>query len=175
MSWRMYGLAGCLAALSSVPGAYFGGLRIVNSESVPMGVYATEDVTTSRVARGAYACLPATSPLAPNALRSAVWSGLVPQSWKREPLLKRVVAVAGDRLTYKRGVGVLVNGEVLADSVALELDSYGNPLPHANYPVVLGQGEVWLSSEHARGFDSRYFGPVRVAALSCVGEPVWTM
>lgn len=70
-------LLACLFALSVVlPLAYFAGLRIVDSESVPMGVYRTRSVERSGLVEGAYVCLPATGAGAPKALRGAVASGL---------------------------------------------------------------------------------------------------
>lgn len=167
-------LLACLAALGSVPGAYFTGFRIVDSESVPMGVYSTRPAERSALVVGAYVCLPATGESAPRALRAAVASGLVPQAWKHEPLLKRIAAVGGDVVTYVEGQGLRVNGKPQTNSLPLPADSYGNALPRPTWPVTLDNDEVWLTSEHARGFDSRYFGPVNTTALTCVGEPVWT-
>jgi type IV secretory pathway protease TraF len=55
---------------------------------------------------------------------------------------------------------VTVNGEWLPHTTIFSEDSAGRPLPTVKFPVYLKQGEVWLSSENIRGFDSRYFGPV---------------
>jgi type IV secretory pathway protease TraF len=67
---------------------------------------------------------------------------------------------------------VLINGALLPASVARQGD--GPIQPYADLPRELASGELWLASLHEEGFDSRYFGPVQRAALSCVAEPVWT-
>jgi type IV secretory pathway protease TraF len=51
-------------------------------------------------------------------------------------------------------------------------DTEGRPLPKASFPVTLRKGEVWLSSENIRGYDSRYFGPVSEDVLRRAA-PVW--
>jgi conjugative transfer signal peptidase TraF len=159
--------------LCAVPASYVAGFRYVNTPSVPMGLYKTRPAPKP-IQRGEYVCLLASGAHAPNVLRGAVASGLLPTEWKVQSLMKRVAGVWGDVVTYENRVGVLVNGIAIRDSVRLPKDSYGNALPSPRFPVVLEPGQVWLASEHARGFDSRYFGPVEVAALGCVGEPAWT-
>ena len=164
-----------LVGLSLVPSAHYAGVRIVTTPSVPMGLYATRALGEDEVPGvGAYVCLPPLSSEGPRALRQAFADGLLPSAWRTRPLLKRVSATAGDVVTYSEA-GVLVNGRALPSSVALRVDRQGNALPAPLYPQQLGPSEVWLASEHPRGFDSRYFGPVRVEALTCVGEPLWTI
>ena len=143
------------------------------SPSVPMGFYRARvgAVTGARV--GEYVCLLGSGVHAPIALREAIAQGRVPAKWKYEPLLKIVTGVAGDEITYEND-RVQINGTSLERSTALLADDHGHPLPRPPYPLVLAPGTVWLSSTHERGFDSRYFGPVSLAALSCVAAPLWT-
>lgn len=76
------------------------------------------------------------------------------------PLLKRVVGVAGDRVTAADH-GVQINGQSLPNSRPLDLDTQGKALPHLRGSFTLKQGEFWAAGEHPNSFDSRYFGPVK--------------
>jgi conjugative transfer signal peptidase TraF len=89
-------------------------------------------------------------------------------------LLKRLVAVGGDRVTVN-ALGVEVNGVTLANSVPLTEDAAGRSLqfyPLQNY--TLGPDEILIMSESPASFDSRYFGPVRITMLESVVIPVLT-
>lgn len=80
------------------------------------------------------------------------------------PLLKRVVGVAGDRVTAT-DAGVEINGQPVPNSRPLDLDSNGRTLPHLRGSVTLNQGKIWVAGEHPNSFDSRYFGPVNIPQL----------
>lgn len=75
------------------------------------------------------------------------------------PLIKRVVAVAGDRVVVD-DAGVRVNGELLANSVPKRSARDGSPLPSAVGVHELEPGQVWVAGEHPDSFDSRYFGAI---------------
>jgi conjugative transfer signal peptidase TraF len=94
---------------------------------------------------------------------------------EHEPLLKRLVAVAGDRLSIGAG-GVRVNGVPLPNSRPLDRDAAGRPLPPVYLPdYPLQNGEVLLMSDgSAWAFDGRYFGPIPRAQIQSVVRPVWT-
>ncbi|ETX01009.1 MAG: hypothetical protein ETSY1_09165 [Candidatus Entotheonella factor] len=88
------------------------------------------------------------------------------------PLLKPVVALPGDRVEI--GAEVWVNGVVVAGSDRLVRDRQGRAMPVPRGGVV-PPGYVWVVSiEHARSFDSRYFGQVSIARIEGVLEPFWT-
>ena len=76
------------------------------------------------------------------------------------PLIKSVVAVEGDEVCYhKMGVSV-PDGSVI--SVQLR-DRQGREMPVKSGCAVLKLGEYFLVSPDVQaGFDSRYFGPVRI-------------
>jgi type IV secretory pathway protease TraF len=77
------------------------------------------------------------------------------------PMLKRVVATEGDIVDYSEEErAVLINGNYLFMTEIFSEDTEGRTLPRASFPTLLKKGEVWLSSENIRGYDSRYFGPV---------------
>lgn len=162
------------ASLATVRVAAWQGALVVHTPSVPMGLYWRHELPLGGPARGAYVCVDAISPEAPAVLRDGVLSGWLPSDWRSQVLVKRVAAVPGQRVAYVEGQGVMVDNELLRASRPQSADSHGTPLPQPSYPVDLQGGQVWLSSEHGRGFDSRYFGAVNVGALSCVAEPLWT-
>jgi conjugative transfer signal peptidase TraF len=147
-------------------------LGVCYTPSVPRGLYALYK-PSPRPARGSYACLLGVDEQAPFELRKAIATGLAPASGRRTPLLKLVAGVAGDIITYEREQ-VHVNGRPLVNSKAKRANSLGQRLPMASFPITLGVGEVWLAATHEHGFDSRYFGPVRVEVLRCEGRPLWT-
>lgn len=78
------------------------------------------------------------------------------------PLIKRVVAMAGDRVCAFRGT-IFVNGGAVARQ--LEADSEGRPMPRWNECRALTDDEIFLILPPADSFDSRYFGPVPRAQI----------
>lgn len=80
---------------------------------------------------------------------------------KRMPFIKKVVGLPGDRITCVDKY-VFVNGEKIPDSQIYSKNRNGLDLVKFVFPVVLKNGEVWLSSEHSKGLDSRYLGTVRM-------------
>jgi conjugative transfer signal peptidase TraF len=82
----------------------------------------------------------------------------------REPMLKRIGAVPGDTVILENGF-LYVNGGGTEVTVASS-DSHGGELTAWPTPIVLQFGQYWLVSDPARGFDSRYFGPVQREAFT---------
>jgi conjugative transfer signal peptidase TraF len=150
------------------------GLLVVYTPSVPVGVYWRYELGRVGPYPGEYVCLESRSRAAPPLLREGLSAGWLPKAWLNEPLVKRVAGVAGDRVSYERERGVLINGKALPSSVARESEGAKHALPYPLLPRELEADELWVASEHEAGFDSRYFGPVARSALSCVAEPVWT-
>jgi conjugative transfer signal peptidase TraF len=90
-----------------------------------------------------------------------------------EPVLKPIVAVAGDHVTVSAD-GISINGATIVDSFPLNLDGSGRlllPYPDGTYTVQPGQ--VWLVVPLGYSFDSRYFGPVSTADIQGRARPVW--
>ncbi len=88
------------------------------------------------------------------------------------PILKRVGAVAPqavcvlDRLVWIDGVPV---------AAVLAHDGARRPLQAWSYCRSLVDGELFLLSDtNPASFDSRYFGPIDVAAVLGIARPVWT-
>lgn len=153
------------------------GIKLVYTPSVPVGVYWAHSFALGELRRGDYVCLEAWRDEAPKVLKQAIEARIVPGDWLAgESLTKVVVGLPGDLVQYE-GDGadgsVIVNGSPLANSGVIERDSAGVRLPRAEFPVVLGDNEVWLTSVHPRGFDSRYYGPVDARSLACKAELLW--
>ena len=95
----------------------------------------------------------------------AVWAqeqGFVGKDW---PLIKQVAAVGGDRIC-RRGVHVIINGEVVAE--ALEHDQAGRNLPVWSGCRIVKWDEIFLLNDHPRSLDGRYFGPLKTRDLDGV-------
>ncbi len=90
------------------------------------------------------------------------------------PLLKQVVASAGDEVCRaKKLIGTIsINGKVVAE--VLETDRAGRPLPSWEGCLRLVEGEYFLMQPHPHSFDSRYFGPVLRCDILGVAHPLWT-
>ena len=73
------------------------------------------------------------------------------------PLIKRVVAMAGDKICHE-GTRILINGRAVA--MAKSADDLGRQLPRWRGCRRLDQGEIFLLQDHPDSFDGRYFGPV---------------
>jgi type IV secretory pathway protease TraF len=87
-------------------------------------------------------------------------------------MLKQIGAVPGDEVALRGGF-LLVNGEVTAKMAIASRDSYGGELSAWPTPVTLRPEEYWLVSDPDRGFDSRYFGPLRRSAFTHRARPVF--
>ena len=89
------------------------------------------------------------------------------------PMLKRVAATEAEIVDYDEDErSVTVNGGFLFMTEIFSEDMKGRVLPRALFPILLKKGEVWLSSENVRGYDSRYFGPVSQDILQGA-IPIW--
>lgn len=106
-----------------------------------------------------------------------VEKAIIPQAGQHRgkyDLLKRVLALPGDRIEYD-GEALLINGERIAKSRIFLVDQKGNPLPQINYPLIIPEGFVWLSSDNVFGYDSRYYGPVMTSAIRHRAVLLWRL
>ncbi len=90
------------------------------------------------------------------------------------PLIKRIAAIPGD-LVEVSTEGVRVNGILWPDSVPLTHDLEGRSL--RPYPFGISRvpaGQIWVMSNHPRGLDSRYFGPVTESSVISRLVPIVT-
>ena len=151
------------------------GFRINETTSAPIGLWRMTPAAKP-LTRGAYVSFcPPDTPIFRLAkergylAKGACASGL-------QPLLKPVAAVAGDHVVLDKK-GFWVNGVLVSNSRVEDRDRLGRPLPALLFSsAIVPRGEVWLlSSFHASSFDSRYFGPVKIAAIEGVAKPVWVL
>lgn len=136
------------------------GVVINTSPSLPIGLYIkTEDANANLVE-----FCPA-EPFATLAIiRGYREAGNCPDG--AAPLLKPVVAKPGDLLQFS-AKGITVNGSLLDNTAPLSRDTKGRLLgawPFGSY--IVGPQTIWVASSYdRRSFDSRYFGPVSMAAI----------
>jgi len=102
------------------------------------------------------------------ARRLAASRGYLP--W-RVPLVKRVAAIAGDRVC-ERGKSIFVNGRQVA--LRRRRDPSGRPMPWWPGCHQLLQGDLFLLSPGAPGaFDGRYFGVTRASEVVGRARLLW--
>jgi conjugative transfer signal peptidase TraF len=90
------------------------------------------------------------------------------------PLIKRIAAIPGD-VVDESARGVRVNGILWPNSAPLAHDLEGRslrPYPFGTYCVAAGRR--WVMSNHPRGLDSRYFGPVTESSVISRLVPIIT-
>ncbi len=148
------------------------GFRLNLTGSLPLGLYRA---VPGPLVRGSLVlvCLP------PRMAAFARARGYIPRGGVCPggvlPVGKPVLAVPGDTVTVTAS-GLRVNGVPVRNSRALATDHRGRPLPRlALGPQVVRPGTLWVVSGYARtSFDSRYFGPIALAAVRSFLQPVWT-
>lgn len=86
-------------------------------------------------------------------------------------LLKPLAARQGDDVC-RRDHALAINGRV--EAAALEDGSDGRSLPRWEGCRRLEAGELFLLSDHARSFDSRYFGPALEEDVLGIARPLVT-
>jgi len=91
-----------------------------------------------------------------------------------EPLIKPVIAQQGD-LVEMSAEGISVNGKLLKNTAPLRMDAAGRLLKSWKFgPYRVASGEVWVASTYNYGsYDSRYFGPIRIASIRNRLRPIW--
>ncbi|MBA4756667.1 S26 family signal peptidase [Sphingosinicella sp.] len=131
------------------------------SESAPVGLYRVDDARVLASGDMVLARVPW------RFRRLAAERRYIPSN---VPLVKRVVAVPGDRVCGVRGA-IFINGKFIAARAAR--DARGRPMPWWNGCVVLGGGAYFLLMESPASFDGRYFGPTRRADIIGEATPLW--
>ena len=163
----------CILASSAVVAALFltcawTGVRLNMSNSLPRGLY----IATAGETNFVEFC--PSEPFASLAVRRGYRQpGRCPDGGA--PLLKPVVACAGDLVTFSER-GIAVNGRLLDRTAPLKFDGRGRPLvawPFGLYHV--SPGTVWVASSYSpRSFDSRYFGPIPLTTIQGRLRPLLT-
>ena len=132
------------------------------SDSVPIGWYRIGSSDALHVGAIVLTTLP------PDVAALAAQRRYLPA---RVPLLKFVGAVAPQHVCVFDAL-VWIDGVPVA--AVLAADRLGRPLPSWPHCRRLEADELFLlSSTNPASFDSRYFGPVSVAAVIGVAHPLW--
>jgi conjugative transfer signal peptidase TraF len=88
------------------------------------------------------------------------------------PLIKPVLALTGQTVCR---IGPIITIDGRERGAARERDHSGRPLPVWQGCRVIGTGEVFLMNPDApASLDGRYFGPIPIAAIAGLAEPLWT-
>ena len=89
------------------------------------------------------------------------------------PLIKRIAALSGDHVCYRKGVD-FVNG--IAVAMPLDKDGMGRPMPIWKGCRSLEFQEFFaVMSDVKSSLDSRYFGPLELFLVIGKLEPVWLL
>lgn len=160
------------AAAIAIAAGKASGIRISTTDSAaPAGVYR---IVGHEVKRGVLvaACLPV-SIAKLGVARGYLRTGDCPGD--AEPVDKIVGALPGDQVDVEPD-SVSINGVRFPDSASAPRDSAGRPLAHVTWGERrVAAGQVWLFGfNDPRSWDSRYFGPVPLAAIRGELRPVVT-
>lgn len=136
------------------------GFRFNSTPSTPTGVYRLSSAPPKHGDTVAYCLRGEAAELARQ--RGYLTEGSCPSGLC--PVLKTVAGLPGD--TLSQGIdGLRVNGLLQPHSAVLPFDSHGRSMAGALLPPTVPEGMAVLLSDHAGGFDSRYFGLVPLADL----------
>ena len=146
-----YGLLAALSILAALT------VRVNQTPSLPRGLYVVVPFGRPTLGDDVLVCMPP----GPRA-RLAVDRGYVPASTRDcdaggVPLLKHVVAASGDTVTLVPA-GAFVRGRRVSPAPPTR-DRAGRPLQPVYGAWPLGTDDLWLGSDIANGYDSRYLGP----------------
>lgn len=148
------------------------GIYINTTPSLPVGLYKIVD---ARVGKGAYVsfCPPQDEVFDMAMARRYIGTGSCLGGYGM--LLKRVFAVAGDRVSIG-GAGIRVNGALLPNSAQISADIDGHRMPQYRLrEKMLGDAEYLLMSDvNPNSFDARYFGLIAGWQIQHVVEPFFT-
>ncbi|MHC2585460.1 conjugative transfer signal peptidase TraF [Bradyrhizobium liaoningense] len=164
-------LAACAGLIAAVAGAGWGaGLRINMTPSYPQGLWRIETLDRA-VAAGdlVFICPPDTAEFERAFARGYIRRGLC--AGGLSPLIKTVAALGGQQVDVANQV--LIDGRPLPDSDVRQADAAGRPLL-AFAGGIIPPGDLYLHSDFAGSYDSRYFGPIPSSGVLGLARPVFT-
>lgn len=161
--------AGVAAAAIAAAG-WFAGLRINMTPSYPRGLWRIEELDRpADVGDRIFICPPDTAVFERAFDRGYIRRGLC--TGGLSPLIKTVAAVGEQKVDVADQVSI--DGRPLPGSVVHHTDAAGRPLsPFAG--GVVPTGRLFLHSEFAGSYDSRYFGPIPSSGVLGLARPVLT-
>ena len=144
------------------------GFRINLTPSYPLGLWRIEPLARD-VAVGdlIVICPPPVPTFVTARERGYLGHGLCP-GWFA-PLIKTVVAVTGQAVVVDADIAV--DGTRLIHSFVRPVDGAGRALTTATDGLV-PPGQLFLFSEYAGSYDSRYFGPIPTAGILGLARPL---
>jgi conjugative transfer signal peptidase TraF len=138
---------------------YFAGVRVNLTSSLPQRLWIVRPIGASDdIRRGEYVVVPPSkidTTRFDSRTRTRYFGG-------KASFLKEVFGLPGETMVDIDGLVSLLSS-----------DSEGYPLPRFPLPYRLGSDEYWLSSNKERGFDSRYFGPVKRQSIEAKAVPIF--
>ncbi|WP_054313319.1 conjugative transfer signal peptidase TraF [Mesorhizobium sp. 1M-11] len=160
-----------IAGIAAVAAAgWLGGYRINTTPSYPLGLWRIEALERpAAIGDLVFICPPLTPAIVMAFERGYIRRGLCPG--QLSPLIKTVVAAEGQSVDI--GVHVSVEGRQLAHSEIHRVDAAGSALV-AWHGGTVPPGYLYLHSDFAGSYDSRYFGPIPSAGLLGRAFPVLT-
>ncbi len=157
-------------ALAGIAVGWVGGFRLNATPSYPLGLWRIErPVGPIEVGDLVFICMPEGSGLTLGLARGYLRAGLCPGG--AGPLIKTVAAMPGAHVEVGRSV--TVDGQPLAHSRVRLADAEGRALA-AYAGGIVPPGHLYLHSDYAGSYDSRYFGPLPDAGLLGLARPVAT-
>lgn len=159
------------AAIAAIAGlGWVGGFRLNATPSYPLGLWRIERaVAPIKVGDLIFICMPEGEGLSLGLARGYLRPGLCPGG--AGPLIKTVAAMSGE--VVEVGRSVTIGGRPLAHSRISLVDAEGRPLAAYSGGVV-PPSHLYLHSDYAGSYDSRYFGPLPEAGLLGLARPVAT-
>lgn len=147
---------------------FIAGLRINLTASYPLGLWRIEPMAREvAVGDRIFICPPQAAAFALARERGYLGRGLCP-GWF-SPLIKTVVALAGQHVVIDGSI--TVDGVRLAHSFVRPIDGEGRALaPDAG--GIVPAGKLFLFSEFAGSYDSRYFGPIPATGVLGLALPL---
>ncbi len=149
---------------------WLGGYRLNETPSYPLGLWRIEPIERpAAVGDRVFICPPRTPAFAIAIERGYVRRGICPGLLS--PLIKTVAAVAGQQIDVHASVSV--DGLPLGHSEIHAVDAQGRALvPYVG--GIVPAGALYLHSDFAGSYDSRYFGPIPATGLLGLARPVLT-
>lgn len=160
--------AAALAALAGL--GWVGGFRVNATPSYPLGLWRiVRPERAIKVGDLVFICMPPGPGLTLGLARGYLRAGLCPGG--AGPLIKTVVALPGAHVEV--GQSVTIDGRPLGHSRVRRVDAEGRSLA-VHEGGVVPPGHLYLHSDYAGSYDSRYFGPVPDAGLLGLARPLAT-
>lgn len=164
-------VSAAVASLNMLAGtAWFAGLRLNLTRSYPLGLWRIEPLDgPPAVGDLVFICPPDSAAFRMARERGYLGRGLCP-GWF-SPLIKTVAAAEGQTIAI--GTGVEIDGRWLPHSDVQPTDAAGRALTaFSGGPV--SPGSLFLHSDFAGSYDSRYFGPIPASGVLGRAHPLLT-